>query len=89
MCVKECSDRQARAAANTTSCYDRVTVPPLLPGQLHYSWRLNVIWVGCCNSYVGFKDVKLANKKIMSAKDFHNGFLGKVSNNELYFDSIK
>lgn len=54
---------------------------PLKPGEVHYSKKMNVLFVGCKgNTCIGFKSVRLKGKKTMDGHQFFNGYLSKVEN---------
>lgn len=56
------------------------------PGYVEYHKTSNILRIMCVNGFcIGVKKVGVYGKKIMSAKDFYNGFLTKVPINERYF----
>jgi len=63
------------------------TLPVLSPGQISYKKNSPLLWVGCKDGVIGFKLVKVVKKKNMLAKDFYNGYLSKVNEDERYFES--
>lgn len=62
------------------------TTDKVCPGYVEYNKTSNILRIICANeSCISVKKVGVYGKKVMSAKDFYNGFLTKVPVNERYF----
>uniref|UniRef100_A0A2P2I9V1 methionyl-tRNA formyltransferase n=1 Tax=Hirondellea gigas TaxID=1518452 RepID=A0A2P2I9V1_9CRUS len=57
----------------------------LKPGELYYSKKSRVLWVGCKEGVIAFRALKIKGKKTMTAHEFYNGFINKVPKEQWYF----
>ncbi|XP_066993361.1 methionyl-tRNA formyltransferase, mitochondrial isoform X3 [Anabrus simplex] len=55
-------------------------------GYVVYDWHSKLLVVKCCDGqWIGFRNVSVPRKKMMTPADFYNGYISKQTEEEWYF----
>ncbi|MPC67400.1 Methionyl-tRNA formyltransferase, mitochondrial [Portunus trituberculatus] len=69
---------KAHLSDNIDNCSQK-NVERTIPGSVMYNRKAKEIRVHCRDGWVTFQHVMLKGRKLMTAQDFYNGFMSKVS----------
>lgn len=69
----------------SSSCNQGILDTAVKPGTAVYSKKTKTLNVKCLDNWVSFSQILLRGRKPMSAHEFYNGFMSKISHKQLEF----